>query len=63
MLYEVITTFELLRPLDHPAPVEGDLGDDQTLVLELASVIYASDTDGDIVNLTGGVTVTSYNFV
>ena len=51
-------TYILTDQLDHPAPVSDDLGDAQTLALNLSPAIKATDRDGDPISLGTSLRVT-----
>ncbi|WP_041465740.1 T1SS-143 repeat domain-containing protein [Chlorobium limicola] len=46
--------FTLLDQLDHQAPMSGDLGDLQTLEIDLSGAIIVTDADNDELELDGG---------
>ena len=57
-----VFTFTLLDQVDH-TPLATGAGDDETIVLSLASVFVATDFDGDSVVIDAGATVTIENDV
>ena len=57
-----VFTFTLLDQVDH-VPLATGGGDDETIVLSLASVFVATDFDGDSVVIDAGATVTIENDV
>ena len=57
-----VFTFTLLDQVDH-TPLATGGGDDETIVLSLASVFVATDFDGDSIIIDAGATVTIENDV